>query len=72
MSELLQKVFNEVSKLTDAQQDEFARLMLDLLEDDAKWQQSFDASQDVLGSLANKAINDYEQELTQELNPDEL
>ncbi len=56
MTKLLGKVFKEVSKLPDIEQNAIAKWLLEELKAEKKWDQSFAASEDVLERLANEAI----------------
>ncbi len=58
MTELLEKVLIEVSKLSTEEQDAIAVLILEALEDERKWEATFAASQDKLAALAKKARQD--------------
>jgi hypothetical protein len=58
MTELLEKVLMEVSKLSIEEQDAIAVLIMEALEDEKKWEAEFAASQDKLAALAKKARQD--------------
>lgn len=72
MTELLEHVFSEISKLPDRQQDELARWILEELESEQRWQQAFDASADVLASMADAALAEHKAGNTEPLDPDTL
>jgi hypothetical protein len=58
MTPLLEQAIREVKKLPEIEQDAIARLILDELADEQRWQQSFARSQDQLARMAAKARED--------------
>jgi hypothetical protein len=72
MTQLLEKAFAEAAKLSPEEQDAFARWMLEELEDEQRWQKSFNEAGDVLDRLAEEAIADYRAGKTEALEPDNL
>ena len=59
MTELLEKAFAEASKLPQEAQDMLARMLLDNLLAEEKWDDAFAKSQDKLAQLADEALNEY-------------
>jgi hypothetical protein len=55
MTSLLEKALREAARLPEPEQDRIARLILDEIEDEARWQSSFAKSQDQLAALADAA-----------------
>jgi hypothetical protein len=55
MIRLLEKALREASRLPAAEQDRIARVILDEIEDEARWQASFARSQAQLVALAGAA-----------------
>ena len=55
MTKLLKKAIERASALPDDEQDAIAGVILDELEDEARWRASFTASQDALARLAGEA-----------------
>jgi hypothetical protein len=55
MTELLQRALSELQKRPSADQDAIAALILDELDDDRHWDESFARSQDKLATLARQA-----------------
>jgi hypothetical protein len=55
MTSLLEKALREASRLPAAEQDRIARVILDEIEDEARWQATFARSQDQLAALAGTA-----------------
>lgn len=74
MTDLLEKAFERASQLPEAEQDEFARLMLQELEADARWAALFEhtASENVLARMAREALADHRAGRTSLLDPDGL
>ncbi|MCA9891701.1 MAG: hypothetical protein KC615_01885 [Anaerolineae bacterium] len=72
MTKLLEKAIAELTKLSEGQQDSMAQWILDELEDEAHWDQTFADSLPQLEQLAKKALEDYKRGSTEELNPDSL
>lgn len=54
MTQLLEHAIGEARKLTDAEQDALAALILEELDDDRRWDEAFTNSQDQLARLAAK------------------
>lgn len=67
MGTLLDKAFAEVSKLPQDQQEIVAQWILDELEDEERWNQSFANSLSQLEKLGNKALADHRAGRTREL-----
>jgi len=55
MTKLLDRAITEVQKLSDAEQDAIAALILDRIADDQAWESSFARSQNQLAAMAQKA-----------------
>lgn len=72
MTELLRQAIAEISKLSDEQQDAIATLIMEELEDEAKWDATFANSQDLLADLAAEAMAEYNSGQTEALNPETL
>jgi hypothetical protein len=58
MTALLKKLIGRVSGLPDEEQDAIASVILEELEDEVRWRESFARSQDALSGLARKARED--------------
>lgn len=59
MTELLEKAFEEASKLPPEEQDFLARALLDELNSEELWELSFARSQDELNRLAAEALAEH-------------
>lgn len=58
MTSLLEKALREAARPPAAEQDRIARVILDEIEDDGRWQASFARSQDRLAALAGAACEE--------------
>jgi hypothetical protein len=58
MTELLEKALQQAARLSAAEQDRIARLVLDEIEDEARWDATFAGSQAKLADLAAGARED--------------
>lgn len=72
MTELLEKAFARAAELPQQEQDALAQWILDILEEDRQWDESFVNSADALAKLADEALAEYRAGRTQVLDPDEL
>jgi len=72
MSKLLERAMKKARRLPDAEQDAIATIILEELEDEARWEQAFSKSQDALAKLAAEAMEEDRKGETKELNPDSL
>jgi hypothetical protein len=67
MTELLEKAFAEASKLPQEAQDMLAKMLLDDLAAEEKWDETFARTQDELTLLADEALAEYRGGRTKEL-----
>ncbi|MEO0374420.1 MAG: hypothetical protein AAF329_07245 [Cyanobacteria bacterium P01_A01_bin.17] len=72
MTELLERAIDYLKGLDADRQDAIASLIMEELEDDAKWDVAFASSQDLLAELAAEAMAEYNAGQTQALNSDSL
>jgi hypothetical protein len=72
MTNLLQKAFDEASKLPEAEQDALGRALLDELASERRWEELFAGSHDVLAGLADEALAEHRAGRTEKLDPDKL
>ncbi|MEK6324196.1 MAG: hypothetical protein AABN33_21365 [Acidobacteriota bacterium] len=61
MTKLLQKAFEEASRLPEADQDSFAETLLSDLASEERWSEAFAKSQDKLAALAKEALIEFKQ-----------
>jgi hypothetical protein len=67
MTELLERTITKLRDLSGDRQDAIAMIILEELEDEIKWDISFERSQDMLAKLAGEAISGYRAGKTQDL-----
>lgn len=72
MTQLLERAMARVHASDDQTQNYVASMILQILEDEAKWDASFASSQEELGQMADEALAEYEAGLTDPLDPDNL
>ena len=72
MTELLERVIAQLKALPADEQNAIATMILDEIEDEAKWDITFASSQDTLAQLAAEAMLEYSTDKTQELDPEFL
>ncbi|MCI0332411.1 MAG: hypothetical protein L0228_04215 [Planctomycetes bacterium] len=72
MTNLLQKAFDEASRLPANEQDTFAAWMLEELRSEQRWNDLFARSQDLLEKMAAEAIEEFKAGKTLPLDPDTL
>jgi hypothetical protein len=59
MTKLLQKAFDEASKLPEGEQDALGRILLEELASERRWEDLFAGSHDLLGDLADQALAEH-------------
>lgn len=72
MTKLLQKAFQEASRLPDLDQNALAKWVLDELQSEREWERAFAESEDVLEKLADAAIAEKQKGKTIPLDLDRL
>jgi hypothetical protein len=72
MTQLLERALEEVRKLSPADQDAIASIILEEIRDEDLWEQTFARSQDKLARMAAKAREDIQAGRIRELGIDEL
>lgn len=72
MTKLLERAFKEAEKLSKEEQDMLARVLLDELASERRWDELFAGSQDILDQLADEALEEHRAGRTKELDPDKL
>ena len=68
MTKLLEQAFHEAAALPKKQQDAIARFLLAEMQDEARWDAAFAASQDELAQMAKEARSEYKAGQTKSLN----
>jgi hypothetical protein len=72
MTKLHKKAFDEASKLPEKEQDALARILLEELASERRWEELFAGSHDLLGQLADEALAEHRAGGTKELDPRKL
>jgi hypothetical protein len=72
MTELLEQAITRLKTVSSSEQDAIAMMILEELEDDHRWDESFARSPDLLAKLATEAMAEYRAGKTQELDPETL
>ncbi|MFP4104342.1 hypothetical protein [Coleofasciculus sp.] len=72
MTKLLEQAIERVKTLPETDQDAIAALILEELEDETRWDQTFYQSQNALAQLAEAALVEDRAGKTQELDPETL
>ena len=72
MSDLFDRAIQKARTLPEAEKNVIATIILEELEDNARWNKAFSKSQDALAKLAAEAMEEDRKGLTKELDPDLL
>lgn len=72
MTQMLEKAFERAKRLPEKHQDVIAALILDEIEDEARWDTAFARSYGVLEKLVAEAEEEDRKGLTEILDPDAL
>lgn len=72
MTEMLEKAVAKIKQLPPEQQDAIAALILEEVEDEARWDATFARSHSMLEQLAAEAEEEDRKGLTKEFDPDAL
>lgn len=68
MTKLLEKAFEEASKLSELEQNTLARWLIEEIIAEKKWERAFGESEDVLEKLADEALAEHAQGSTKPLD----
>ncbi|MBI2357803.1 MAG: hypothetical protein HYV04_02620 [Deltaproteobacteria bacterium] len=72
MTKLLQRAFEEASKLPEDDQDALGRILLQELASEGRWEELFAGSHDLLAELADQALAEHRAGRTEKLDPEKL
>ena len=72
MTTLLEQAISEIQKLSKAEQDAIAALILEEISDERKWDEAFARSQDQLARIAAKVREDIQTGRVKDTDIDEL
>lgn len=68
MTALLQEAVQKATALPEEQQNALASILLEEMESERRWQESFARSTDALDKLAEEALEEHRQGKTRDLN----
>ena len=72
MAKLLDRAFQEASKLPEITQNALANWLIEEMEDEKKWERTFAETEDILERLADEALLSDKQGETKPLDVDKL
>ena len=72
VTELLERAIARLKTLSESEQNEIASIILEEIEDERLWDESFSRSPNILAELAASAMAEYHAGETQELDPGTL
>ncbi len=72
MTQLLEKAFEEASKLSEFEQNSLARWLIDEIISLKKWEKAFAESEDLLNRLANESLAEHSEGKTKPLDINDL
>jgi len=72
MTKLLQRAFDEVSKLPEGEQDALGRILLEELASERRWEDLFAGSEGLLAELADQALAEHHAGRTEKVDPEKL
>ena len=72
MTKLLDRAFQEASKLPEIAQNALAKWLMEEMEDEEKWEITFAETEDILERLADEALLSDKQGKTNSLDLDKL
>lgn len=72
MTALLSQAFNKAAELPETIQEQIAQQLLEDIEAELKWDQTFAKTQDQLAKLADKALQEIKAKRVEKMGFDEL
>ena len=72
MTQLLEKAFAEVGKLSAIEQNALAKWLLQEITSEKRWDKAFSGSEGALETLADEALREHKTKRTRPLDPDGL
>jgi mRNA-degrading endonuclease RelE of RelBE toxin-antitoxin system len=72
MTELLSKAFKKASELPEDSQNILAKKLLEEIEDELKWEETFEKSKNKLQKMGDKAMEESNSGKTKKIGFDEL
>jgi hypothetical protein len=72
MTTLLETAFEKASALSEIEQNRFAKMFMDEIQSERKWDELFSESEDVLADMADMVLDDYTNAKTKPLTQEQL
>jgi hypothetical protein len=72
MTELLKQAIQMASSLPSSEQDFLASMLMDEMKSEARWQELFDQSGDILDLMAEEALKEHREGMTLPLDPESI
>ena len=72
MTTLLETAFQKASTLSEIDQNRFAKLFMEEIASEKKWDNLFGQSEDILGDMADMVLEDYNNKDTTPLSQEQL
>lgn len=72
MTTLLNSAFEKITTLPEIEQNIFARFIIEEIEGEKQWDNSFSLSEDLLENMANEALIDFHNNKTSKLDVEKL
>lgn len=72
MTKLLDKAYQEASKLPEVAQNALAKWLMEEMEDEKRWERTFAETEDILEKLADEALHSDQHGKTKPLDMDKL
>lgn len=67
MTAIMQQVFDKASILSETEQNQLARIFLEEIESEQKWEALFARSESLLEKMTNEAVLEYKSKATKPL-----
>lgn len=72
MTTLLETAFEKASTLSKSEQNIYARIFIEEIEFEKKWDSAFSSSEDMLGQMADEALKNFKNSDTNTLDQEQL
>ena len=72
MTTLLETAFEKVSALSEMEQNIYAKNLLNVIGSEKRWDSAFSESEDLLGQMADSAVEDFQNNNTKPLTQDQF
>ena len=72
MTTLLESAFKKASTLPEIEQNIYAKILIDEIESEKRWDNAFSESEELLSQMGDSALEDLKNEKTKPLTQDQL